>query len=840
MFVTSQCNIQIESNLHSLTTGRRSVGPSIRRIDTNRFGFLSFFFVCASMTTAVHAVTATTGPNDASSGAELMTHANCKDADDDGRHAPWTYAAIGAIAAMVGQWAFASSDGSDATSFGYGMACGACGVLALQIAAVRRAVLANAEREAEKRAEDDEARREFACEGESDVDGSLRDATRRETEDAASGSKASAAKESASYSGWLTLGEPNPRVKLSSSNGAKRYARLTTDGVLNLSLERGGEVVEKINLKGCSVYLTRFPGVDKPEELRWHKSTPLVLRSDLGREAVRDDGARTVWLFAMSGPAKEAWFVSLLSCCRRLNSPSDGATNAFRAEMEEFTTYTQAVKSYRDESMRRDAKSKGTASSGAGAAGAAINALGSRLLFDMFRDERWQTEQTEKLVNKLNNAPGTPKFVGAFEITHIDFGTTVPQFISARVPSFASSSAPWDGADMPGRGYSQALELDVEYVGKATMTVQTRVDLSKYAQDMENEAASQKKTGSMDDIARSLSSIRSMAAREAAKVVASLSDTLSATPLRFKLTLKKCQGVMRIWIPPPPGDRLWWGLIKEPDIELDIIPELGEAGISHEGIASKVSQFLRNLFVADLHSQLLLPNCVAEPWKELRPYVDAPELTLEQALGNADRSDEEGDDEDAKQARLAPTLSLPTSPVAMSRPDTPTDPASPPPPTDRNIPSFDESLISPTPTPSRVSMEVSPPPSQVMDPPPARSGSAPSSPRNSIGSETTTNAASTPSPSRTQTHRPPIDAPSSEPPPSIKASSGGGFFAQAAARAKALERGFANDFKDFTNAVKDRGVAGGFNHVSKNIEKFARDVGIDDDESESEQDDKRD
>lgn len=837
-----QRNTQIELNLHLSTTDRRSV----RRYDASiRIASVRFLFVCASMTTLVNA--ATTGPADALSGAELMTHANCKDADDDGRRAPWTYAAIGAIAAMVGQWAFASSDGSDATSFGYGMACGACGVLALQVAAVRRAVLANAEREAEKRAEDDEARREFVCEErderEGDVDESLRDATRRGSEDAASGSK-----ESASYSGWLTLGEPNPRVKLSSSNGAKRYARLTTDGILNLSLERGGEVVEKINLKGCSVYLTRFPGVDKPDELRWHKSTPLVLRSDSGREAVRDDGARTVWLFAMSGPAKEAWFVSLLSCCRRLNSLSDGATNAFRAEMEEFTTYTQAVKSYRDESMRRDAKSKGTVSSGAGAAGAAINALGSRLLFDMFRDERWQTEQTEKLVNKLNNAPGTPKFVGAFEITHIDFGTTVPQFVSARVPSFASSSAPWDGADMPGRGYSQALELDVEYVGKATMTVQTRVDLSKYAQDMENEAASQKKAGSMDEIARSLSSIRSMAAREAAKVVASLSDTLSATPLRFKLTLKKCQGVMRIWIPPPPGDRLWWGLIKEPDIELDIIPELGEAGISHEGIASKVSQFLRNLFVADLHSQLLLPNCVAEPWKELRPYVDAPELTLEEALGNADRSDEEGEDEDedAKQTRLAPTLSLPTSPAATSRPDTPTDPASPPPPADRNIPSFDESLISPSPTPSRVSMEVSPPPSQVMDPPPARSGAAPSSPRNSIGSETTTNAASTPSPSRTHTHRPPLDAPSSEPPPSIKTTttkaSTGGFFAQAAARAKALERGFANDFKDFTNAVKDRGVAGGFNHVSKNIEKFARDVGIDDDDetSESERDDKRD
>ena len=448
-----------------------------------------------------------------------------------------------------------------------------------------------------------------------------------------------------------------------------------------------------------------------------------------------------------------------------------------RVEADDFAKFTQETKKYKEESARRDAHAQGTHSAGAGAAGATINALGSRLLFDMFRDERWQLEQKEKLVNKMNNAPGTPKFVGTFEITHIDFGSTVPHIISARVPSFSSSSAPWDGASMPGRGYSHALELDVEYVGRATMTVQTRVDLSKYAQDMESEANSVSNNDSVDEIARSFSSLKKAAAREAAKVVASLSDTLSATPLRFTLTLKKCQGVMRLWIPPPPGDRLWWGLIKEPDIDLEIIPELGAAAISHEGIASRVSQFLRNIFVADMHSQLLLPNCVAEPWKELRPFVSAMELSLAEAATEEFSS------------------SQPPSPSPVNtereRPSNATTPASTP------RPSFD------TPT--------SPPPEQVMEIPPvspkasAVSASLPSSPTATItGLATTTST------------EPPPKRPASE---DIQAKSTSSFFAQAKSFTQKLERSFGDDFKDFTAAVKDAGVAGGLKHVSKNIEK---------------------
>ncbi|OUS43619.1 putative integral membrane protein conserved region-domain-containing protein, partial [Ostreococcus tauri] len=528
-----------------------------------------------------------------------------------------------------------------------------------------------------------------------------------------------------------------------------------------------------------------------------------------------------VWLFALSSPAKEAWFVALRSCIARIRAESGGAReeharalDRMRVDADDFEKFTLATKMYREESMRRDAEAKGTHGFGAGVAGATINALGSRLFFDMFRDERWQSEQKQKLIDKLNNAPGTPKFIGAFEITHIDFGSTVPHVISARVPSFSSSSAPWDGADMPGRGASHALELDIEYVGRATMTVQTRVDLSKYAQDMESEA--NKSEDIADDFGRGFSSLKKAAAREGAKLVASLSDTLRATPLRFTLTLKKCQGVLRLWIPPPPGDRLWWGLMREPDVDLEIIPELGETSISHEGVLTRVSQFLRNQFVGEMHNQLLIPHCVAEPWKELRPFVDLIELSVEEALvaptttkaaaaaEDAAAAAEDDDDDDDDDERLKESMEKEMTDAEEVEKSEPTTPQAP-----------DIFAESPSATrPSLDALATSPPAEQFMrSPPPSPSGSElertlssslPTSPteRTIVGS-----GAGFALPPRTEPR-----------PARPSLARGPSFFAQAAARAKEqIEK----DFKDFSDAVKDAGVVGGIAHVSKNIERLA-------------------
>ena len=598
-------------------------------------------------------------------------------------------------------------------------------------------------------------------------------------------------------SGWLVVASARQSARQSAQSGVKMFARLCEDDTIALASERGGEVVGVIDARGCEVMLAEYPGVAEPEELRWHKGTPIVLRNAEGKGIY--DGASSVWLFALSSPAKEAWFVAIRKRVerRRLEALGDDEARAalerVRVEERDFALFARATKSYREESARRDSVEGVSAG---GAAGAAINALGSRLLFDMFRDERWLKEQTAKLVHKMNNAPGTPKFIGEFEITHIDYGSTVPHIISAKVPSFSSSSAPWDGASMPGRGCSHALELDVEYVGLATMTVQTRVDLSKYAQDFEtsNDGA-ESSTSMRDDLTASLTNLKNMAAREAVKVMAQLSDTLSATPLRFTLNLKKCQGIVRLWIPPPPGDRLWWGLIAEPKIELDIVPVIGESGISHEGIGARVSRFLRDLFIADIHAQLLLPNCVAEPWKELRPFVGVTEISLREAYESATATTTS-----VSEQILAPALSnAPTMPKRASETREPRS-------------SEERSVIA-----SLDFFTTSPPPEQVMDE--ANDGSASASPDSLLVSSQPSVPTAI---ARDDVSAPPPDD-SRRSREFASESSSTSFFAAAAARAKALELSVANDFRDFTSAVKDNGVAGGLKHVSKNIEKLAKD-----------------
>ena len=708
-------------------------------------------------------------------------------ADDGTRWISSTSSACAALALALATKTFVldADAGAHATSFHAGVCAGAVGTVGALALGARLAWAANAWKARERRVRDKEAREEFRVRG--DADGVATAAMTMEVdvdaEDDAVGLTP--------YSGWLVVGKPCASAKTSHANGDKRFARLLEDGSMTLASERGGEVRETIDVRGCEALLAKYPSVAKPEELRWHKTSPIVLRHG-SRELY--DGSTCVWLFALSSPAKEAWFVAIRKSIERARLEARAAEDVgakeelerARHEAKDFASFTRATQTYRDESARRD--SAGGTSAG-GAAGAAINALGSRLLFDMFRDERWQNEQTQKLVNKMNNAPGTPKFVGTFEITHIDFGTAVPHIISARVPSFSSSSAPWDGAAMPGRGYSHALELDVEYVGHATMTVQTRVDLSKYAQDLDTDS-----TETSDELT-SLASIKNMAAREAAKVVAQLSDTLSATPLRFTLNLKKCQGIIRMWIPPPPGDRLWWGLIAEPDIELDIIPVLGESGISHEGIGARVSRFLRDLFIADINSQLLLPNCVAEPWKELRPYVNVPEISLRESFEDATASKPSSPD---TYVQKAPVLSAPSTPERRAANATASD----------DLPSAYTTNFFPT----------SPPPEQVMDESASTSftASQPSSPTTTTATTDTDNDAAL------------FRDPPSSAPPRARASMSGkststSFFAAAAAKAKQLERSMTNDFKDFKSAVKDAGVAGGLKHVGKNIEKLAKD-----------------
>ena len=242
--------------------------------------------------------------------------------DDEGNASEWDafvqrYApstprgyALCAVAAVTLNPLFqsaSSSSSSSSSSFVAGAVAGAAATMALQFGLVVRAVRANASASERRETADADAREEFDA----------REAAREAVSETATTTGRDAKTATTPYSGWLVVGEPDIKVKSAMTSGVKRFGRLMPNGELRLSVERGGEVVDVVDLRGCEVALTKYPGLEQPTELRWHRSTPVVVRHP-SREVY--GGSSVVWLFALSSPAKEAWFVAMMTCVERLNA----------------------------------------------------------------------------------------------------------------------------------------------------------------------------------------------------------------------------------------------------------------------------------------------------------------------------------------------------------------------------------------------------------------------------------------------------------------------------------------------------------------------------------------
>ena len=108
----------------------------------------------------------------------------------------------------------------------------------------------------------------------------------------------------------------------------------------------------------------------------------------------------------------------------------------------------------RDASRARDDAahgSKATAETGwasGGAAGAAVNAILSRILYDAQRSPDKVAELKYQLGNLCRGIPDLPKFVGPIRVENLFMGKCVPQVLAARLPAASAgdaAAAPWDG-----------------------------------------------------------------------------------------------------------------------------------------------------------------------------------------------------------------------------------------------------------------------------------------------------------------------------------------------------------------------------------------------------------
>ena len=319
---------------------------------------------------------------------------------------------------------------------------------------------------------------------------------------------------------WASVA-PTPPEK--PERGERAFATLA-DGELLLRRERGGDVVARVDLAGAQVRLCRAPGrwddlADAADaegagkqsvegrggagvepgkkkrhgfgaEKRWWKRLPIVL-SHPTRALHR--GHRVLWCYALSDAAKEAWTVALHNSLAGAAPGADAhAGAAALAATSRARSLTRDVDGFRvlarEASVLSAADAAGAADAGwtsGGAAGAAINALASRIFFDMQRSPEKIAEVTEQLAGLCSGIPDLPRFVGPISVSNVHLGKTTPQVLAARLPPAAkpgTSAAPWDGGSLAGRGACAAAELDVDFAGVAEMTLTTHLDLSVYAE----------------------------------------------------------------------------------------------------------------------------------------------------------------------------------------------------------------------------------------------------------------------------------------------------------------------------------------------------------------------
>jgi hypothetical protein len=70
-------------------------------------------------------------------------------------------------------------------------------------------------------------------------------------------------------------------------------------------------------------------------------------------------------------------------------------------------------------------------------------------------------------------------------------------------------------------------------------------------------------------------------------------ENVSNTQIILTVEVKRVTGVLALNIPPHPSDRLWYGFITNPILNLDIIPQVGEKEMSYTTVTDWISDRLK-------------------------------------------------------------------------------------------------------------------------------------------------------------------------------------------------------------------------------------------------------
>ncbi|KAI8106919.1 hypothetical protein M9434_001572 [Picochlorum sp. BPE23] len=274
-----------------------------------------------------------------------------------------------------------------------------------------------------------------------------------------------------------------------------------------------------------------------------------------------------------------------------------------------------------------------------------VNDVLLRACFDLVRNT-WFSDMIQTRVQNQLNRMHTPDYVQSLNVIQVDPGHSAPS-----VANFSSLPSP-SSSIMP------QLIFDMKYQGSFSITIECKVDIrdargwgtldkafdaieGKKEQKPENMEESYWNNNGPEEIdllrnvsgihqnapssieeeddasttpktsrspLTSFDSFRQGAAQRLRQFADSTAAHISKIPLRVKLTFSHIEGPMCIWMPPPPGDRLFWSFLSPPKLQIDAKPQIGDRVFKYAYHASRASAWIEARMKLAFSKNLVFPS----------------------------------------------------------------------------------------------------------------------------------------------------------------------------------------------------------------------------------------
>ncbi|XP_018416733.1 PREDICTED: testis-expressed sequence 2 protein-like [Nanorana parkeri] len=291
-----------------------------------------------------------------------------------------------------------------------------------------------------------------------------------------------------------------------------------------------------------------------------------------------------------------------------------------------------------------------------------VNAYIGRIFWDFLREKYWEDIVANKIQKKLTKIK-LPNFMNELTLTGLDMGTSLPQILSTSNPS-VNERGLW-------------MDMEVKYSGSLQVTLETKMNLSKLGKESAMEDGGLPKShreGSMMPRARIFtdsdeesSSAGSSEDEEipAAETQGTVADRanpnntdsftggnstsrkilrfvdkiaksryfqrateneyikrkmeeMSNTPMLLTVEVQELEGTLAVNIPPPPTDRIWYSFRSPPQVEMKVVPKLGEREVTFIHVTEWIEKKLQDEF----QKILVMPNMDDLYFPLMQPAVD--------------------------------------------------------------------------------------------------------------------------------------------------------------------------------------------------------------------------